>query len=85
MRRFVENSVSYCNAVAREAELRERECTLDIESYKKLRREFSSVRLCVDLFEYVHGMNLPDSVYEDEALRKMYWAGVDMIYLTNVS
>ena len=85
MRRFVEHSVSYCKAVAKEAELRERGCTLDIESYTKLRREFCSVQFCADLFEYGHGLDLPNAVYDNNVFRQMYWAGVDMIYLSNVS
>ncbi|KLO08667.1 terpenoid synthase [Schizopora paradoxa] len=83
MRRFVENCENYCAAVAKEAKLRERGLTLDVEPYMKLRRDFSSTQICAVLFEYVHGMDLPDAVFENEAFRQMYLAGLDMLCLTN--
>ncbi|KLO08670.1 terpenoid synthase [Schizopora paradoxa] len=83
MRRFVENCENYCAAVAKEAELRDLDCTLDIDSFTKLRREYSATQLCVGLFEYVHGIDLPDAVFDDDVFRLVYWAGVDMLCLTN--
>jgi len=83
MRRFVNQCGKYCAAVAKEAELREHGRTLDVESFTKLRREFSASQLCVGLFEYIHGIDLPDAVFDNDVFALMYWAGVDMLCLTN--
>lgn len=84
MRRFVEYCEKYCSAVAKEAELRERGCILNIESYTKLRRENSAAELCFGVIEYVEGIGLPDAVFENDVFQLVYWTGADMLRLTNV-
>ena len=76
---------AYVNAVAREAELRERGEVLDVASFEPLRRENSAIRLCFGLFEFALGIDLPDEVFEDEAFMNLYWAGADMVCWANVS
>jgi hypothetical protein len=71
--------------VATEATLRERGEVLDLASFILLRRENSAVRLCFGLFEYVLGIDLPDSVFEDPIFMSLYWAATDMVCWSNVS
>lgn len=56
-----------------------------MDSFKSLRRENSAIRLCFGLFEFTLGIDLPDSVFEDETFMKMYWASADMVCWANVS
>ncbi|KAI0710104.1 terpenoid synthase [Earliella scabrosa] len=82
-RRFLVHCVDYVNAVAREAELRERGEVLDTASFKTLRRENSAIRLCFGLFEFVLGVDLPDAVFQDEHFMTLYWAAADMVCWSN--
>lgn len=84
-RRFLRHSEHYIDCVAKEAEYRERGQVLDMDSFKSLRRENSAIRLCFGLFEFTLGIDLPDSVFEDETFMKMYWASADMVCWANVS
>ena len=83
-RRFVNHSAAYVEAVAVEAELRERDEVLDVAHFIPLRRENSAVRACFGLFEFARGIELPDAVFEDETFMKLYWAAVDMVCWANV-
>ncbi|EIM91001.1 terpenoid synthase [Stereum hirsutum FP-91666 SS1] len=82
-RRFLRHSEDYIDCVAKEAEYRERGQVLDMDSFKSLRRENSAIRLCFGLFEFTLGIDLPDSVFEDETFMKMYWASADMVCWAN--
>ena len=83
-KRFTGLCKNYIEAVAKEAELRERNEILDFETYKHLRRENSAVRLCYCLIEQAFGIDLPDEVFEDPVFKRMYFAAVDMVGWSNV-
>lgn len=76
---------NYIHAVSQEAELRNKEHVLNVGSYMSLRRENSAVQVCFGLFEYVHGIDLPNEVFEDPVFMRLYWQGIDMVCLSNVS
>ena len=82
---FVKTCADYINAVSKEAELRECTNVLDIDSYIKLRRQNSGVEPSYALIEYVHGLDLPDEVFENPVFTRLYWIGVDLVCLANVS
>lgn len=84
-RRFVGMCNDYIEAVAVEADLRERGVILDVEPYMLLRRENSAVRFCFGLFEYILGMDLPDEIYDHPVFRRMHLAAIDMVCWANVS
>lgn len=84
-RRFLKHCEDYVNAVAREAELRERGEVLDMQSFILLRRENSAVRLCFSLIEYASGIDLPDEIYDDETFMTAYMAGTDLVCWSNVT
>lgn len=83
--RFVTHSAAYVEAVAVEAELRERDEVLDVAHFMPLRRENSAIRVCFGLFEFALGIDLPDAVFQDETFMKCYWAAADMVCWANVS
>lgn len=83
-RRFLKHCKDYIDAVAREAELRERGEVLGVDSFTTLRRENSAIRLCFGLIEYVRGIDLPDEVFEDSNFMDAYWAAADMVCWANV-
>ena len=83
--RLVEHYRSYAYATAHEADLRIRNDILSPEDYRDLRRETSAVRVCFDMFEYAIGQDLPNDLFDDEAFRIVYWAGVDMVAWSNAS
>jgi len=83
LRRFLKHCDDYIECVATEAKLRERGEVLDLASFILLRRENSAVRLCFGLFEYVLGIDLPDSVFEDPIFMSLYWAATDMVCWSN--
>ncbi|KAI0925898.1 Linoleate 10R-lipoxygenase cop4 [Taiwanofungus camphoratus] len=82
-RRFLKHCEDYVDAVAREAEYRERGYVLDMASFETLRRENSAIRLCFGLFEYVLGVDLPEGVFEDPVFMTLYWAAADMVCWSN--
>ncbi|KAH9856521.1 terpenoid synthase [Lenzites betulinus] len=82
-RRFLMHCDDYVNAVAREAEYRERGQVLDIASYQTLRRENSAIRVCFGLFEFALGIDLPDAVFHDVHFMTLYWAAADMVCWSN--
>ncbi|KAF9818594.1 hypothetical protein IEO21_02699 [Rhodonia placenta] len=81
--RLFKHCESYVNAFSVEAELRERDEILDIDSYIRLRRENSAVRCCFGLFGYVLGIDLPDSIFEHPVFMRMHLAAVDMVCWSN--
>jgi hypothetical protein len=84
VRRFINLWELYTDAVAKEAELRERDQVLDLESFTLLRRDNSAVLLCFSLIEYALGIDLEDEVYEDVNFMDAYWAACDYVCWTNV-
>ncbi|KAH9940985.1 isoprenoid synthase domain-containing protein [Amylocystis lapponica] len=82
-RRFLKHCEDYIEAVAEEAELRERGEVLDMASFETLRRENSAIRLCFGLFEFTLGVDLPDKVFEDPTFMTLYWAAADMVCWAN--
>ena len=70
--------------VGLEAELRERDQVLDMNSYINFRRETSAVRTCFDLVEYCLGLDLPQYVHEDAVFISGYNAAMDLVFLANV-
>jgi Terpene synthase family 2, C-terminal metal binding len=85
IRRFAELCDSYTDCVAKEAELRERGEVLGLEDFIALRRQNSAVLLCYSLVEYILGIDLPDSVFDDPGFSKAYWAACDFVCWANVS
>lgn len=83
--RFLEHCGAYVDAVAQEAEYRERGEVLSVASFGPLRRENSAIRLCFGLFEFVLGVDLPDEVFADPIFMALYWAAADMVCWSNVS
>ncbi|VDB89814.1 unnamed protein product [Peniophora sp. CBMAI 1063] len=81
--RLLQYCMHYVACFAREAELRETQTVLDPLSYRDLRRENSAVRVCFGLYEYALGIDLPDSVFENETFKTLYWAAVDMVCWAN--
>lgn len=84
-RRFIQHCKDYITAVGKEAELRENDLVLDVDSFQILRRENSAVRFCFGLFGYVLGLDLPDEIYEHPVMMSMHLAAVDMVCWSNVS
>ncbi|KAI0635720.1 terpenoid synthase [Trametes polyzona] len=82
-RRFLMHCDDYVNAVAREAEYRERGEVLDMAAFETLRRENSAIRVCFGLFEFALGIDLPDAVFRDEHFMTLYWAAADMVCWSN--
>ncbi|KAH6909048.1 isoprenoid synthase domain-containing protein [Coprinopsis sp. MPI-PUGE-AT-0042] len=83
IRRFAELCDSYTDCVAKEAELRERGEVLGLEDFIALRRQNSAVLLCYSLVEYILGIDLPDSVFDDPGFSKAYWAACDFVCWAN--
>ncbi|KAH9928682.1 isoprenoid synthase domain-containing protein [Fomitopsis serialis] len=83
MRRFLKHCENYIDAVAKEAEYRERGVVLDVTSFETLRRENSAIRLCFGLFEFCFGVDLPDEVFDDPTFMALYWAAADMVCWSN--
>ncbi|TFK40242.1 isoprenoid synthase domain-containing protein [Crucibulum laeve] len=82
-RRFVHLCEEYTKCVGKEAELREQGQVLDIKSFIPLRRNNSAVLLCFCLVEYILGIDLPDTVYDDPIFMNAYWAAVDLVCWSN--
>ncbi|KLO13018.1 terpenoid synthase [Schizopora paradoxa] len=83
MERFLARFAGYINAVSKESALRCDNEVLDIESFIHVRRENSAVRVCFSLLEYIHGIELPDEVFEHPVFMRLYWQGVDAVWLAN--
>lgn len=84
-RRFIKRFSDYLDGVSREAKLRDENRTLDVDQCTLLRREYSGTQTVFALFEFVHGIDLPDAVFEDQTFMAMYWAALDMVNFSNVS
>ena len=84
MRRFINLWERYTDAVAKEAELRERGQIPDLKSFIPLRRDNSAVLLCFSIIEYTLGIDLDDEVYEDATFMDAYWAACDHVCWANV-
>ncbi|KAI0077886.1 terpenoid synthase [Panus rudis PR-1116 ss-1] len=82
-KRFLKHCEDYVEAVAREAEYRERGEVLDLSSFEALRRENSAIRVCFGLFEFALGVDLPDEVFENPQFMNLYWAAADMVCWAN--
>ena len=83
--RFFEHFRRYVEAMGREAERRDRDHVLDLESFIRERRDSSAISLSFSLIEYALDIDLPDQVFEDQNFTTAYLASVDMIFLANVS
>ena len=83
--RFLERFKGYVDAVGRETERRKLGRVLDLESFISERRENSAVRFLFSLIEYALDIDLPDQVFKDPNFIAAYFAGVDLVWLANVS
>ncbi|KAI0833263.1 terpenoid synthase [Trametes gibbosa] len=81
--RFIKHCKDYIEAVAEEADLRERGEVLDLDAYQTLRRENSAVRFCFGLAGYALGIDLADEVVEHPAFMAMHLSTVDMVCWSN--
>ena len=68
-----------------EAKLREQGTALSFDAFIQLRRESSAVQTGLRIIEFSLDMSLPDSVYEDEDFKKLYYATVDMVCWVSVN
>lgn len=84
-RRLISHLTDCINTVPHEADLRERGEVFGIDEYITHRRENGAVRPCFDIIEYNLGIDLPDNVFEDSAMKRLYFAAVDMVCWSNVS
>lgn len=84
-RRLISHLTDCINTVPHEADLRERGEVFGIDEYITHRRENGAVRPCFDIIEYNLGIDLPDNVFEDPAMKHLYFAAVDMVCWSNVS
>lgn len=83
--RMLKRCAAYVDAFVKEASLRDDHEVLDEENYMRLRRHNSAVQIVFVLYEYVHGIDLPDEVFEDGVFMRLYYAALDLFILTNVS
>jgi hypothetical protein len=83
-RRFFDLCETYTQCVGREAELRERGEVLGLQEFIPHRRQNSAVMLCFTLVEYILGVDLDDTVYEDPTFMNAYWAACDYVCWSNV-
>ena len=85
-RRHIEHNHWYFIRLTREAELRERSkpYILSLEAFMQFRRENSAMYQSFDLIELVNRIDLPDDVMEDKMFEQVYFAGLDMCWLSNV-
>ncbi|KIL64403.1 hypothetical protein M378DRAFT_186710 [Amanita muscaria Koide BX008] len=84
-KRFYDYNVAYTHAVEKEAELRERNIVLDVDSYIQHRRNNSGVYCCFSLAEYAQGTDLPDEVFNDPIFMQLHNSACDMICWHNIS
>lgn len=76
---------NYLDAVSHESGLRDQHHIITVDEYPALRREFSGTQPAFAMFQYIHGINLSDAVFEDSTFMSLYWAAVDMVNISNVS
>ena len=84
-KRFMQVFTDYLDGVIKESGLRSEKRILTVAEHRPLRRKFSGTQAAFSLFQYIHGINLPNSVFQDKAFTTMYWAAVDMVNTSNVS
>ena len=82
---MVEQCREYAEAVAKEAEYRERGIVLDLEAYEHSRRNASSVRCCLTLAGIALGSDLPDEIIDHPDFHTMHIAATDMVCWANAS
>ena len=58
--------------------------TPDMDSYIRFRRGASGCNPCFTLIEYANGLNLPDEVFEDPAIRTLQETANDIVSWSNV-
>ena len=83
-RRFFDLCETYTQCVGKEAELRERGEVLGLKEFIPHRRHNSAVMLCFALVEYILGVDLDDTIYEDATFMDAYWAACDYVCWSNV-
>jgi len=81
--RYLMHCEKYMNAFTKEAEYREKNVILGVESYQVLRRENSAVRTCFGLFGHTLGLDLPDEVFNHPVFLGMHLDAVDMVCWSN--
>ncbi|KLO13037.1 terpenoid synthase [Schizopora paradoxa] len=82
-KRFLARCMDFVAAVAKEAGLREDNHVLPINSYMTLRRGNCGVQPYFAILEYIHGLDLPEEVFENPVFTRLYWLGVELVALTN--
>ena len=83
--RFIKHNTQYFDAVITEADDRIKDNVMTLEQFIVERRENGGVRPFFDLIEYALKLDLPDEVFEDEALMRIENAGIDGVVWANVS
>ncbi|KAL4267509.1 Isoprenoid synthase domain superfamily protein [Pleurotus pulmonarius] len=81
--RFITHTAAYLDSVVSQAGFRKNGEVLDIESFIPHRRDNSATLLCFDLIELALGINLPCEVYASPKFLEVYFAAVDMVWLSN--
>ena len=84
-RRLLESLAGYIESMVREAGTRDEGKVLDVDSYMTHRRDNGASQPVSSLFDFVHGVEVPDGVYKSSDYMRIYWCAVDAMTITNVS
>ena len=84
-RRLLESLAGYIESMVREAGARDEGKVLDVDSYMTHRRDNGASQPVFSLFDFVHGVEVPDGVYESSDYMRICWCAVDAMTITNVS
>ncbi|KAJ6531101.1 terpenoid synthase [Mycena capillaripes] len=81
--RFKETLDMFFEAVNIQAQARDTDCILDLESYISIRRDTSGCKPCWALIEYALDIDLPDFVVEDPVIAALGQSTNDLVTWSN--
>lgn len=82
-RRFIETTQLYVDAICRQVVNRRHDEIPTIETFVKLRRDTSAVKLVFALVEYSLNLDLPDEVFEDPMIQSLEEGANDILTWAN--
>ncbi|KIK51745.1 hypothetical protein GYMLUDRAFT_181084 [Collybiopsis luxurians FD-317 M1] len=82
-RRFKESLQLYFNTTLVQAQARDEESILDLESYIEFARDNSGCKTTFAFIEYAHGVDLPDFVVKDPIMEALNQAANDVVAWSN--
>ncbi|KIO32334.1 hypothetical protein M407DRAFT_214286 [Tulasnella calospora MUT 4182] len=82
-RRFIETTQLYVDAICRQVVNRRHDEIPSIETFVKLRRDTSAVKLVFALVEYSLNLDLPDEVFEDPMIQSLEEGANDILTWAN--